>query len=93
MVFQLLIKFQLLDEPLDLNELMHYPLSPVSHSLGTPDGFFARTNKGSLLHCLNESTDEVLTPRMPPIFKMAMPSSIHFQICLLHASVCRCWTG
>lgn len=45
LVFQLLIKSQLMDEPLDLNELMCYFLTPVPDSLGTPDGFFAKTNK------------------------------------------------
>ena len=36
--FQLLVKSQLLDEPLNLDELMRYSITPVPHCLGTPDG-------------------------------------------------------
>ena len=50
----LLIKSQLLDEPLDLDELMCYPLTPVPHSLGISDGFFSKTNKAAMLHFLLE---------------------------------------
>ena len=48
----LLIKSQLLDEPLDLDELMKYSLTPVPHCLGTADGFFAKTNKAKMIHFL-----------------------------------------
>ena len=62
--FQLLIKSQLLDEPLNLDELMRYSLTPVPHSLGTPDGFFAKTNKAAMLHFLLEDrTEEVPYPK------------------------------
>ena len=63
LAFQLLVKSQLLKEPLDLNELMRYSLTPVPHSLGTPDGFMAKTNKASMLHHLLEDySDEVHYP-------------------------------
>ncbi len=42
---------------------MSYPLTPVPPSLGTPDGFFAKTNKASILHFLLEDmTEEVHYP-------------------------------
>lgn len=53
----LLIKSQHLDEPLNLDELMQYSLTPVPHSLGTPDGFFNKTNKAAMLHFLMVDTD------------------------------------
>lgn len=60
----LLIKSQLLDEPLNLDELLHYSLFPVPPSLGTPDGFFAKTNKASMLNFLLDDTpEEVPYPR------------------------------
>ena len=59
----LLIKSQLLEEPLNLDELMRYSLTPVPLSLGTPDGFFAKTNKASMLHFLLVDTEEVPYPR------------------------------
>jgi len=62
--FQLLVKSQVRGKPVDLDELMRYYLSPVPHSLGTPDGFFAETNKASMLHfLLDENTDEVPYPK------------------------------
>ena len=51
----------MLDMPIDLKELMHYPLSPVPHALGTPDGFFAKTNKATILHYLLQDRDEEVT--------------------------------
>ena len=36
--------------PLDLDTLMGYLLLPVPHCLGTADGFFANTNKASMMH-------------------------------------------
>lgn len=64
LAFQLLVKSQVREEPLDLDELMCYSLSPVPHSLGTPDGFFAKTNKATMLHfLLDDKTDEVPYPK------------------------------
>ena len=60
----LLVKSQLLDEPLNLDELMCYCLSPVPHCLGTADGFFAKTNKATMLHyVLDDRTEEVPYPK------------------------------
>ena len=44
------MKSQLLDEPINFDELMQYSLTPVPASLGTPDGFMAKTNKSTMLH-------------------------------------------
>ena len=64
LAFLLLVKSQLLDEILDLDELMRYSLAPVPHSLGTPDGFFSKTNKAAMLHFLLEDTlDDVPYPK------------------------------
>ena len=54
LAFMLLVKSQLLDQPLNLDELMRYSLTPVPHSLGTADGFFNKTNKAAMLHYLME---------------------------------------
>ena len=43
-----------------MNELMHYSLTPVPHSLGTTDGFFKKTNKAVLLHFLMEDAPDVV---------------------------------
>ena len=43
--FQLLVKSQLLEYPLSIAELMTYCITPVPHSLGTPDGYIAKTDK------------------------------------------------
>ena len=58
LAFQLLIKSQLLDKPLDLEMLMSYSLTPVPASLGTPDGFFNKTNKAAAMHFLLEDMAE-----------------------------------
>lgn len=64
LAFQLLGKSQVQEKPIDLDELMCYSLSPVPHSLGTPDGFFAKTNKASMLHfLLDDKTNEVPYPK------------------------------
>ena len=64
LAFMLLIKSQLLEEPLNLDELMRYYHTPAPPSLGTPDGFFAKTNKASMLHfLLAETPEEVPYPR------------------------------
>ena len=56
----LLVKSQHVDEPLNLDELMQYSLTPVPHSLGTADGFFNKTNKAAMLHFLLEDAPEVV---------------------------------
>ncbi|EDO34946.1 predicted protein [Nematostella vectensis] len=57
LAFMLLVKSQFLEEPVDLDELMTYSLTPVPHSLGTPDGFLNKTNKATILHFLTDDYD------------------------------------
>lgn len=61
LTFQLLVKSQMLDMPINLKELMRYPLLPVPHALGSADGFFAKTNKATILHYLLQDRDEEVT--------------------------------
>ena len=64
LAFLLLIKSQQLEQPLNLDELMRFSLTPVPHSLGTADGFFNKTNKAAMLHALLEdSLDDVAYPK------------------------------
>ena len=49
---------QVQENPLDLQELLTYSLAPVRHCLGTPGGFFAKTNKASMLHFLKKDNVE-----------------------------------
>ena len=60
LAFMLLVKSQLLDEPIDFEELMRYSLTPVPYSLGTADGSFAKTNKAKMLHFILEDNLEVV---------------------------------
>ena len=54
----------MIDEPLDLEELMTYSLTPVPPCLGTPDGYFAKSNKATMLHyLLTDHTEEVPYPK------------------------------
>ena len=48
--FTLLVKSQYLEELIDLENLVYFPFTPVPHMLRTPDGFFAKTKKASMLH-------------------------------------------
>ena len=64
----LLIKSQALREPIDIAELMKYSLTLVPHSLGTPDGFFNKTNKAATLHFLTEDLGEVEYPTDKTVF-------------------------
>ena len=58
LAFMLLVKSQNLDEPVDLDELMRYSLTPVPPSHGTVDGFFNKTNKAALLHFFTDDNQE-----------------------------------
>ena len=78
LAFLLLVKSQSQEEPLDLEELMKYCLMPVPPSLGTPDGFFAKTNKATILHYLLEDA----TPEDLPYPKDAL--FIQDGMALLH---------
>ena len=57
LAFKLLVKSQMLNVPVDLDTIMSYPSSPVSHCLGTHDSVFAKTNKASMLHFIIEGHD------------------------------------
>ena len=58
------MKSQMLSAPIDLDILLTYSLSPIPHCLGTPDGFFSKTNKASMLHFLMEDHNaEVQYPK------------------------------
>ena len=61
LAFRLLVKSQLQNVPIDLDILMGYSLAPVPHCLGTPDGFFAKTNKASMMHFMMEDHNEEVT--------------------------------
>jgi hypothetical protein len=73
LAFLLLVKSQLQDEPLDLDEMMMYCLMPVPPSIGTPDVFFFKRNKTTILHyLLEESTPgDQSYPVMLCSYKMA----------------------
>ena len=59
----MLIKAQLLEEPLDFAEVMSYQLTPVPLTLATSDGYFAKTNKAAMMHyVLDEYQDDVSYP-------------------------------
>ena len=57
--FQVLVKAQMTDNPISLEELMKYPITSMPHSLGTPDGYMNKTNKAALLHLIG---DDYITP-------------------------------
>lgn len=48
--FQVLVKSQMLEAPISLEDLMKYPITSVPASLGTPDGFMNKTNKATIVH-------------------------------------------
>ena len=54
----LLDKSHNLDEPVELDELMRYSLTPVPPSLRTADGFFNITNKAALPHFFTDDNQE-----------------------------------
>ena len=39
----------MLERPISIDELMTYSLTPVPHSLGTPDGYMAKTDKSTIV--------------------------------------------
>ena len=45
----ILVKSRSVDKPLDLSKVMQYALTIVQLSLGTPNGFFNKTNKAAML--------------------------------------------
>ena len=60
--FKLLVKSQLMEQPINLSELMKYALTPVPHSLGTPHGFLAKTDKSKIVHYLTHDVPENVAP-------------------------------
>ena len=60
LVFKLLVESQMQKPSLDLDALMGYSLSPVPHCLGTTDGFFANTNRTSMMHFIMEDHSQVV---------------------------------
>ena len=54
--------------PIDLAELMKYSLTPVPHSLGTPDAFLNKTNKAAMMHFMLEDVSEEVTYPTESIF-------------------------
>ena len=66
LAFVLLVKSQHLD--LYLSELMKYSLTPLPHSLGTPDGFLNKTNKAAIMHFILEDVSEEVTYPTESIF-------------------------
>lgn len=71
LAFTLLIKLQLLDEPLDLEEFMWYSLIRIPPSLSTPMVPSPKLTKPPLLHLLLVNTPknvpypkDAITPRM-----------------------------
>ena len=48
---------------IDVENLMKYPITPVPYSMGTADGFLAKTDKSKGLHYLLKDTEDVPLPR------------------------------
>ena len=70
---KLLVKSQMQKAPLDLDTLMVYSLSPLPHCLGAADGFFAKTNKASMIHFMMEDHSKlVASQRTPCSYKTVM---------------------
>ena len=59
---QLLVKSQNQQSPLDLKELMTYPLTLVPYCTGTSDGFLAKTDKSKGFHFLTTDFADALDP-------------------------------
>ena len=59
---QLLVKSQNQQSPLDLKELMTYPLTLVPYCTGTSDGFLAKTDKSKCFHFLTTDFADALDP-------------------------------
>ena len=61
--FTLLLKSQVQENPLNLQELLTHSLVPMPLCLVTPDGFFEKTTKSSMLHFLMKgNVEEVKYP-------------------------------
>lgn len=60
--FQILVKSQLIRQPISIEELLTFCITPVPHSLGTPDGYMAKTNKAKIMHYLTSDVSEASLP-------------------------------
>ena len=60
--FHLMVKAQSSGNKLDMREIMKYPLTPVPYSLGTSDGFFAKTDKSKGVHYLLKDVENSQIP-------------------------------
>jgi len=60
--FQLFVKSQSQGLQLDLKELMTYPLTPVPFSIGTADGFLAKTDKSKSFQYLTKECEDSPVP-------------------------------
>ena len=60
--FQLFVKSQSQGLQFDLKELMTYPLTPVPFSIGTPDGFLAKTDKSKSFQYLTKDCEDAPVP-------------------------------
>ena len=60
--FQLFVKSQSLGLQLDIKELMTFPLTPVPYSIGTADGFLAKTDKSKCFSYLTKECEDAPVP-------------------------------
>ena len=52
----------MLERPISIDKLMTYSLTPVPHSLGTPDGYMAKTDKSTLVCHLTSDVESATFP-------------------------------
>ena len=55
-----MVKSQESDNRISLEKLLEFPLAPVPHALGTPDGFFAKTKKSAMVHHVLKANTSVI---------------------------------
>ena len=60
--FQLFVKSQSQGLQLDIKELMTFPLTPVPYSIGTADGFLAKTDKSKCFNYLTKDCEDGPSP-------------------------------
>ena len=77
LAFQLLIKSQLAEKPIAFTHLMGFTLTPVPPCYGTPDGFFNKTNKASLLHYILTDFNESVSYPTDTFFIQDGNSTFH----------------
>ncbi len=66
--FRLLVQSQMQGVQLDMKELMTYPLTPVPYSIGTSDGYLAKTDKSKgFTYLTKDREDAVLSDSIPTL--------------------------